>query len=307
MEKSPVGYQFGEYYLDIIHKTLWRSGQQIRINERGLLLLKYLCQASPEHISRQALTSLVWAHTVVSDASLSRLISDMRAELGDDAKQQKFIRTTKGVGFSITNAQPVFETPLYTQFSLSFWSKSQLLLTRYRALVFALMVAVIFSVFFYSQKKHQSTIEAINRIATYQENTFTAFKAQAARRNELVDMIENRLNIKRSLQYEKFFSLYFPKLTQQEKFVCEQIRAMTNTGLKINNQQILDELNAHPDIYEQIKGTKQLQQHLTFWLNKYHSVFLKRTDMCLLYVGVEDGVPYPSGVDKAVKNWLAAQ
>jgi hypothetical protein len=26
--------------------------------------------------------------------------------------------------------------------------------------------------------------------------------------------------------------------------------------------------------------------------------------MCLLYVGVEDGVPYPSGVDKEVKAWL---
>jgi hypothetical protein len=157
------------------------------------------------------------------------------------------------------------------------------------------------------QRQQQALIDAVAKIADYQENTYTAFKAQAARRNELVDMIETRLDIERSLQFEKFFALYFPELTQQEMFVFDQIRAITETGLKVNNQGILDELNAHPELFYQIKGARELQQHLAFWINKYQSVFSKRSDMCLLYVGVEDGVPYPSGVDDAVKNWLAAQ
>jgi hypothetical protein len=58
------------------------------------------------------------------------------------------------------------------------------------------------------------------------------------------------------------------------------------------------------DIFDIIEKAQPLQQHLTFWLNKYHNVFRQRQDMCLLYVGMEDGLPYPSGVEQDVKKWL---
>lgn len=63
-------------------------------------------------------------------------------------------------------------------------------------------------------------------------------------------------------------------------------------------------LEANPALFEHIEGTRELKQHLRFWLDKYHGVFINREDMCLLYSGVEDGVPYPSGVDEAVLTWL---
>ena len=47
-----------------------------------------------------------------------------------------------------------------------------------------------------------------------------------------------------------------------------------------------------------------LRQHLVFWLDKYERVFLKRPEMCLLYTGVEDGVPFPNGVDEKVRRWI---
>ena len=145
---------------------------------------------------------------------------------------------------------------------------------------------------------------AIERIAVYQSNTFTSFKAQVLRRNELAEMLQHRLGVARNMQFEKFFSHYYSEMNQQELFVFNQIRAITETGLYLNNQAIVNELNEYPDILEAIPLTHELQQHLTFWLNKYHSVFTQRPDMCLLYVGVEDGVPYPSGVDQNVKTWL---
>lgn len=307
MEKDIIGYTFDSFFLDISHKKLWKGSEQMQVSERGLLLLTYLCQASPDHISRQELIDRIWSHSVVSDASLSRLISDIRVTLDDDAKEQKIIRTTKGVGFCIVDLEPVYEAPLYASTHPSFYTKSKLALTKYRIAILGLCLAVVCVALIVEQRQQQALIDAVAKIADYQENTYTAFRAQAARRNELVDMIEVRLKIERSLQFEKFFALYFTELTQQEMFVFDQIRAITETGLKVNNQGILDELNAHPELFEQIKGARELQQHLAFWINKYHSVFSKRADMCLLYVGVEDGVPYPSGVDDEVKNWLAAQ
>lgn len=307
MARDVVGYKFDKYFLDISRKTLWKGEQQIHVSERGVMLLTYLCQASPEYISRQDLIAQIWSQSVVSDASLSRLISDMRATLDDDAKTQKIIRTTKGIGFCIADAVPAYEAPLYAHTDLSQFTKAKLVLLNYRMLLVGLCVVVACVALFDYKREQQSLTNAIIKIAEYQDNTYTAFKAQAARRNELVKMIETRLEIERSLQFEKFFAFYFSELTPQEMFVFEQIRAITHTGLKDNNQGILDQLNAHPDIYEQIKGTRELQQHLAFWLNKYHSVFSQREDMCLLYVGVEDGVPYPSGVDQEVKLWLASQ
>lgn len=49
-----------------------------------------------------------------------------------------------------------------------------------------------------------------------------------------------------------------------------------------------------------------LRQHLVFWLNKYDRVFTLNRAMCVLYTGVEDGVPFPPGLDDTVARWLAA-
>lgn len=47
-----------------------------------------------------------------------------------------------------------------------------------------------------------------------------------------------------------------------------------------------------------------LRQHLVFWLNKFDRVFVNNKAMCLLYTGVEDGVPFPSYVDDVIKEEL---
>ena len=99
-----------------------------------------------------------------------------------------------------------------------------------------------------------------------------------------------------------FFSYYFESLNNEERFVFDQIRGMTNVGLYQSNNKILVELNDHPEIFDLIEGTKKLEQHLIFWVNKYHSVFEQRKDMCLLYV--EDGVPYPGEVNQNIIDWL---
>lgn len=311
MQALLIGYKLGNFTLDIIHKKLLSSDNNIEIDigERNFQLLKLLCEASPEPLNKATLMEQLWPDTVVSDWSISRLISDTRQLLDDDGDSQSLIKTARGIGFFIPNVEH-----LYQSANQSFEATSQQPrkkhLSNYIAICFGIVLIIASGLFYkdFTQKKaEQAVYEAMTRISQYQDNTFTAFIAQAKRRNELVKMIEARLNIKKSDQYEKFFAKYFPQLNQQERFVCEQMRGITDVGLMENNQAIVDELTNFPVIFEEISQAKALQQHLTFWLNKYHSVFKKREDMCLLYVGVEDGVPYPSGVDQKVKDWLAAK
>ena len=47
-----------------------------------------------------------------------------------------------------------------------------------------------------------------------------------------------------------------------------------------------------------------LRTHLVVWLNKYDGLFVSTPEMCVLYVGVEDGVPFPRGIERSIQEWL---
>jgi hypothetical protein len=148
------------------------------------------------------------------------------------------------------------------------------------------------------------TRRVMEEIAWELQITRTSFIAQCRRRNHLVDMISGRLKVRGGLEYEEFFFRYFGKLNDEEKFHFDQLRAMTEGPLHQGNQKMLDIIEKHPRVLEEIPALADLRQHLVFWLNKYERVFLKKAEMCLLYTGVEDGVPFPDGLDKKVEKWM---
>jgi len=138
------------------------------------------------------------------------------------------------------------------------------------------------------------------------ENTYVTFVAQARRRDELVKLISKRLKIKRKQQYEKFFVTYFDQMNQEERFIFDQMRAMTSGTLYQGNRNMLTLLENNPSLIRELPKLGDVRKHLSFWLKKYDTIFLVRKDMGLLYVGVEDAVPFPSGIDSQVSAWLKA-
>ncbi len=148
------------------------------------------------------------------------------------------------------------------------------------------------------------TRQAMNEIAKYLQNTRAAFIAQCRRRDHLVAMMEDRLKVKENLEYENFFFRYYGRLNDEERFQFEQMRAMTEGPVHDGNQKILSIIEGHPQVLEEIPTLTPLRQHLVFWLNKYDKVFSKRPEMCVLYTGVEDEVPFPDGVDREVAQWM---
>lgn len=298
-EQQTNKFIFGPFLLDAAQRELRKEGNVVDTSVRMFDLLRVLAEHSPQPVSKQALHELLWPDTVVSDWSLSRLVSDTRQLLGDDGKDQKYIRTVKGIGFVMPEVQ--------RDSVVSPASHPQPLRLRPGWLFLLSAAFLIITIGAYQYWSHQRLVRTVSDIATWQAHTHTAFMAQLKRRNELVGLLEQRLGVTRQEQYEKFFVRYWPQMNEQERFVCSQSRAITDTGLAENNQKIHDALNANPELFQLIEGTRELQQHLGFWLNKYRSVFVHREDMCLLYSGVEDGVPYPSGVDEAVLAWLVEE
>lgn len=146
--------------------------------------------------------------------------------------------------------------------------------------------------------------EDVLAIQKHLTDTRTAFVAQSRRRDALVSAIERRLKFTNQLEYEKFFFRYHSQLTDEERFEFDQIRAITEGSIQVGNRRLLEIIEANDLVLGVGPEMTDLRQHLVFWLNKFDRVFTVNRAMCLLYTGVEDGVPFPPGVDAVVGDWL---
>lgn len=146
--------------------------------------------------------------------------------------------------------------------------------------------------------------DAIDRLWRDMQVTGVAFQSQNARCRGLVDAVSKRLGITEHLEFEKFLFRYHGRMTPDELFDFQQIRAVTDGPLAEGNRRMLDILLDHPAVAVEIPSLTALRQHLVFWMNKYERVFRNTPAMAVCYVGVEDGVPWPQEAERAVRAWL---
>ncbi len=100
--KSHLIYLFDRYAVDSVRKTINKDGMFHCRDTKQVMLLYLLCKAHPGFLSKKEIMSNIWPGQVVTEASISRLIFDLRQTLGDDGKQQSFIKTEWGKGFRLT-------------------------------------------------------------------------------------------------------------------------------------------------------------------------------------------------------------
>ena len=67
---------------------------------RAVELLKLLIGQAPKAFTKTELLDLLGAGTVVSEQALAKLVSDVRALIGDTAKPPRIIRTIPGFGYA---------------------------------------------------------------------------------------------------------------------------------------------------------------------------------------------------------------
>lgn len=91
---------FGDCMLDVAARQLSRGGEIIMLEPKMYQLLEVLMQRRPAVVTNQELDELLWPKSYVVRSSLTRLISQLRAALGDTPNNSKFIRTAYKVGYS---------------------------------------------------------------------------------------------------------------------------------------------------------------------------------------------------------------
>ncbi|GIU21481.1 winged helix-turn-helix domain-containing protein [Shewanella schlegeliana] len=92
---------FSEFSIDSETFELRVGNQSVAIDERNIALLSILAQRYPEHCIKQECLDLIWPETVVSDMSLSKLVSDTRKLFSKAGYQGPLIQTVHGRGYRL--------------------------------------------------------------------------------------------------------------------------------------------------------------------------------------------------------------
>jgi DNA-binding winged helix-turn-helix (wHTH) protein len=104
-----VRLRFGQCVFDAGSRELLRAGVSRDLSPKAFQLLALLLQARPKALSKQEIHERLWPDAFVSDSSLPRLAAEIRAAIGDDAKNPRLVRTVHRFGYSFCGA--VAEVP----------------------------------------------------------------------------------------------------------------------------------------------------------------------------------------------------
>ena len=91
---------FGECIFDRASRELTRGGAVVHAGPKLLGLLELLLDARPRALTKGEIHHALWGATFVSDATLTSLVAELRAAIGDEARSPRFIRTIHGYGYA---------------------------------------------------------------------------------------------------------------------------------------------------------------------------------------------------------------
>src|SRR5262245_26480496 len=105
-----VKIRFGDFRLDTDVRTLIRGANQVSVSPKAFELLKVLVENRHRAVSKAELLKLVWPGVFVSDASLARVVSELRDAIDDRGHPARIVRTVRSYGYAFA-AEAKEESP----------------------------------------------------------------------------------------------------------------------------------------------------------------------------------------------------
>ena len=97
-------FQFGNFIVDADSRQLLVGGAVTHLSPKAFDLLVTLIRERPRALSKADLHARLWPKTFVSDASLAMLAAELRAALGESARQPQWVRTVHRHGYVLEAA-----------------------------------------------------------------------------------------------------------------------------------------------------------------------------------------------------------
>ncbi len=90
----------GPVTLDTDRRQVFRGDEPLHVSAKAFQLLHLLADNRPRALSKDELQQALWPDTFVSDTSLTTLVNELRAGLGESAREPRLIRTVHGFGYA---------------------------------------------------------------------------------------------------------------------------------------------------------------------------------------------------------------
>ena len=107
-------FKIGEWLVERNLGRLSSTRQTVRLEPQVMKVLVYLASRHGEVVTKDALIDTQWPTSVVSDAAVSRCISQIRSALGDDRQKPRYVETIPKVGYRLI-AKPTYENAVITK------------------------------------------------------------------------------------------------------------------------------------------------------------------------------------------------
>jgi DNA-binding winged helix-turn-helix (wHTH) protein len=95
-----VRFDLGDLVIDIGLRQLLKNGAEVRLSPKAFDFLALLVRERPRVVTKSELHQHIWSGVFVSDASIAMVASEVRAALGESAREPKRIRTSHGHGYA---------------------------------------------------------------------------------------------------------------------------------------------------------------------------------------------------------------
>ncbi|MGJ5819203.1 winged helix-turn-helix domain-containing protein [Paludibaculum fermentans] len=108
-----LSYQFDDVVIETRGHRLLRGGAALEVEPKAFRVLVYLVENRGRAVTKDELVQAVWAGTFVSDNALTRVIAQLRKQLGDTARDSRVIETVPTIGYRfLPEVRTVSETPV---------------------------------------------------------------------------------------------------------------------------------------------------------------------------------------------------
>ena len=98
--------RFADCVLDVDARTVCRETAAIHLSPKAFDFLAALVEHRGRALSKAELLERVWPDVFVSEASLARVVREIREALGDSPHDSRIIRTVHRYGYAFAAARP---------------------------------------------------------------------------------------------------------------------------------------------------------------------------------------------------------
>src|SRR5436190_897376 len=99
MTAETLCYQFDNVEVQPAAFAVLRDGRTLSLEPKAVRTLLYLIEHRDRAVSKEDLIEAVWESAAVTDNALTRIVAQLRRELGDDARNSRYIQTLPTLGY----------------------------------------------------------------------------------------------------------------------------------------------------------------------------------------------------------------